>query len=450
VTPALRPGVRRTDLDESLRRLTTLVSPLTGVVRSVEELLNRPGDPRLARFSAESADGEQLLAPTKGRIGGGAHVSRKLALAAAIGESVERYSASHVPDGELVLATAADLDGEAVDPARFALFADEQYSDDDFGFGPFTATTPVQWVAGISLPDGARAFLPVQLVHLNWREELPAGETRIGYSSSNGTACAPSFEEAVLGALLELVERDAFMLAWYARLSLPRLDWSASDELVELDRRHFAPTRMTYEAIDLSRFLDVPTVLGIARARGGGETVTFGIGASSAPSVETAWRKALTEALCMPELQQRFVREGPKSFLDDFSDIFSVDDHVAFYVDPAHAGYFAFLDASASVVPIGDVAPLEGANVTAHIEAILRRLDDRGYSAYAVDMTTPDVREAGLHVVKAVVPELCALDFPYRWRFLGGKRMRRTAFELGLLPAPLETGDLNPYPHPFP
>src|SRR5204863_321338 len=95
-------------------------------------------------------------------------------------------------------------------------------------------------------------------------------------------------EAAILTGLLEVVERDAFMLAWHNRLSLPRLDWSGDPELVRLDRRYFATSGLRYSAVDLSVFLDVPTVLGVvhgpAQALG-----ALGVGAASAPSVADAW-----------------------------------------------------------------------------------------------------------------------------------------------------------------
>jgi ribosomal protein S12 methylthiotransferase accessory factor len=71
-------------------------------------------------------------------------------------------------------------------------------------------------------------------------------------------------------------------------------------------------------------------------------------------------------------------------------------------------------------------------------------------SAYAADVTAPDIREAGLHVVRVVCPELCPLDVIHRARFLGGTRLYRAAHAAGLLPHELAPGDLNPDPHPFP
>ena len=71
-------------------------------------------------------------------------------------------------------------------------------------------------------------------------------------------------------------------------------------------------------------------------------------------------------------------------------------------------------------------------------------------SAYAVDVTSPDVESLGLRVVRVVAPELCALDVAHSARFLGCPRLYTAAFEAGLAPRVLEPADLNDDPHPFP
>jgi ribosomal protein S12 methylthiotransferase accessory factor len=78
------------------------------------------------------------------------------------------------------------------------------------------------------------------------------------------------------------------------------------------------------------------------------------------------------------------------------------------------------------------------------------RLAQEALSAYAVDVTAPDVRAAGLSVVRVLVPELCQLDLFHRGRFLGGRRLYEAAWKLGLRGQPLAVHEVNPDPHPFP
>jgi ribosomal protein S12 methylthiotransferase accessory factor len=443
----LRP-VRPTPPTTTLPRLRSFVSPLTGVVRSLSETLAAPGELRLVSIGCELADGGPTIGTRLESYTGSEHWSRAAAEAAAIGEALERYSGSYVPGGRVVVASAAELGADAVDPGSFALFSDEQHARPGFPFRPFRRDTLVGWVEGFSVPDGQRAFLPAQLVFMPW-EPRGQDEVRVGHATSSGLACAATLEEAILTGLLEVVERDAFMLAWHNRLSLPLLDWANDDYIVRLDRRYFAPSGLRYSAVDLSVFLDVPTVLGVVRGPPGC-LGALGVGAASAPRLADAWRKALAEAFSVRRWVADRALEEPEHLGRPAGTIQTFDDHTLYYADEARARRASFLDASVERRAVAEVEPLEGDDVLELIEALCARLVARGAEAYAVDVTSPDVAAAGLSVVHVLVPTLCQLDVVDGARFLGGRRLYEAAFEAGLVPRRLEPRDLNPDPHPFP
>jgi len=264
------------------------------------------------------------------------------------------------------------------------------------------------------------------------------------HTTSNGLACGATLEEAVLAGLLELIERDAFMIVWANRLSLPRLDWSAHAELVAHDRRYLAPSGLDRAAVDLSAFMEVPTVLGVVRGGAG-----VAVGAASAPSVEAAWRRALAEAFAVHAWGRALAGEG-RFHRDDFADVESFEDHVRLYTDPRVAAHASFLDGAEETRDVRSVLAVEGGTPLELIESLATRLARHGVVAYAVDVTAPDVRAAGLRVAKVAAPELCALDAAHEGRFLGGRRLYEAAHVLGLRPEPLAPAAVNPYPHPFP
>ena len=133
----------------------------------------------------------------------------------------------------------------------------------------------------------------------------------------------------------------------------------------------------------------------------------------------------------------------------DPDSIESFDAHMLFYSSEDNAALAAFLDASKRRRAVAEVAPLEGETLGAQIDAVVGRLARRGVSAYAVDVTSPDVAELGLSVARVIAPELCALDVSHRARFLGGERLTTAAYEAGLLAAAGRRGS-QPTPHPFP
>lgn len=441
----LRP-VQATPAASVLPQLRTFVSPFAGIVHGSAETLTVPDEHRLVSIACQLADGRPTVGGAIEEHTSSDHPLRAAAEAASIGEALERYSAAFVPLDRLVVARADQLPG-SVDPERFALFDEIQLDEAAFPFQPFRRDTVVSWIDGFSLPGGTLAYLPAQLVFLAWRRIDP--EPQLAYTTSNGLACAPSLEEAVLAGLLEQIERDAVMVAWYSRLSLPLLDWSRHPELVRIDQRYFAPTGLRYSAVDLSVFFGIPTVLGVVHGPPG-VLGALGVGAASASTVDVAWRKALAEAFAV----QRWVRdralERPEDVEQPAAEIRSFNGHTMFYAHPERAARAAFLDTSPERRDTRDIAPLEGANVLERIEAACDRLAQHRVSAYAVDVTSPDVRSAGFRVARVIAPELCQLDVVEQARFLGGSRLYEAAYEAGLVAAPLAVGDLNPDPHPFP
>jgi ribosomal protein S12 methylthiotransferase accessory factor len=435
-----------TPLAESLDRLEDAVSPLVGIVSRVTSSTYSPEESGLAHVACRVASGLRTIGVRTVEYGGGLSATADSARAAAIGEAVERYCGAFVPRERLRLTSVAELGHDAVAPERFALFHPRQLAAPGFPFVPFTRASRLHFVEGRSLPDWRAAWLPAQLVYLTSPD--PPGQA-IGYPTSNGLACGATFGEAVLAGLLEVVERDAVMLAWNNRLSLPLLDWGDDPELRALDERLFATSGLRYAVLDGSVFLDVPVAIGIVHGPPD-ERAALAVGAGSAATIATAWRKALSEAFGVFRwLRKRAVAE-PEQRVDDPLEIATFDDHMLFYAAHRRAQQAAFFDASRGRTPTGAVEPLRESTPTRQIEEVMERLAARGVTAYAVDVTTPDVEELGLRVARVVAPELCALDVAHSARYLGGRRLYRAAFEAGLLPAPLEPADLNPLPHPFP
>ncbi len=431
-------------IDSLPPRLRRAVSPYTGIVGTVEECLVATCEPRLFQASAEVGRGAGLVGGSLEHLSGigGTGSSRAEAAAAAVGEAIERYSATYVPVDRLVVASARDLGDVAVAPERFALFSSRQHGRPGFPFRPFTADARIPWIEGREIATGRPAFLPAELVYLG---RVPGAEGSIGYATSSGIACGETAGEALARALFELLERDAFMIAWASRLTLPLVESAGP-----ASRTVFERSGLRFAAVDLSAIHGLPTILGVVRAPSGFPGA-LGVGAAAAPTVEQAWRKALGEAFAVRSAGAKL------SLLDAGRDlgpcgerIASFDDHILFYADHDRADAAAFLDASDDRTPADAIPPLEGGGPADWVAALCDRIATAGSSAYAVDVTSPDVAGLGLEVTRAVAPELCALDVPHAARFLGGRRLYEAGAKAGFRPRPMSEDEINPDPHPFP
>jgi ribosomal protein S12 methylthiotransferase accessory factor len=429
---------------DSLARLEAAVSPLSGIVREVSQAMWAADEPRLHAFSCELASAAHTTGCATTQYSGSANVDPDRARAGAIGEALERYAATFVPDG-LVAAQAAELGGDAVRPESFALFHERQFVL-GFPFVRFTERTRLSWVEGFALADGDSVLLPAQLVYLR---PFHGSQRPIGYPTSNGLACGPTLVEAILAGLLELVERDAMMIAWSNRLSLPRLVWTADSRVGAVDATVFAPTGLGYTAVDASAFFEIPVAIGIVHGASG-ERAALALGAGCALSVEDAWRTSLAEAFSVHRWLRGLLHEQPTRSVATTEEVRTLEDHMVFYGMAERSGEAGFLEASGTERDAADVSDVPAGTPAAAVAEIVGRLADVGVSAYAVDVTSPDVAELGLKVARVVAPELCALDVfgsaPYR----GGERRYRAAFEAGLAERVLTYDELNPLPHPYP
>jgi ribosomal protein S12 methylthiotransferase accessory factor len=393
------------------------VSAQTGIVRAVVECLCSPTDPRLFQASCELGHDDRLLGTPLDHLSGigGVGRTRAAAAGAAVAEALERYSATWVPAGRLVVAAACELGGAAVEPDRFALFSERQHRDPGFPFRRFTDTTRLAWIDGRELPSGRQVLIPAELVLL-----APA-RVRVGrpiaQATSSGLACGEDLDATTVRALGEVLERDAFMIVWANRLELPLLEPMGAGALARDDER-FATTGLRYAAVDFSCIHGFPIVLGVVRAPEGFPGA-LGVGAAAAATAADAWWKALSEAFSARSAGVRL------SLVDRQGEaISSFEDHIRHYAAHPNAAAARFLDASPARRSLDSVPGLEGSDAQEQLAALCRRVEAAGSTAYVVDVTSPDVAALGLTVVRVVAPELCPLDVSHAHRYLGGERLR--------------------------
>lgn len=431
-----------------LRRLERCVSPHLGIVNDLYELMRAPDDARLIRYTCAAASSSRLLGVPLDHLdgaSGGLAFDRDAARAAAVGELVERYSASWMPPATLS-ARWDDLEVPAVDPDTFPRYDGDRYAQPGFPYRPFTHTTRTRWQWGLRLPGGEPALVPCQFTLLG--QERSAREPRLVELTSNGLACGQSLEEAILAGLLEVIERDAFMLVWNGRLSLPLVDWRRDPALVALHERYYAPARVGYGAVDLSAVWRVPTVVAVVHGAPG-DGAALALGAGCGASLAEAWTKALNEAFTV-RVWVRALRRYGAWFGQAPEDVVTFERHVRYHADEENAAADAFLTASPARVDPADVLPLEGETPLDQIHAICSRLAEHGFAAFASDLTAPDVRAAGLRVARALVPGLIPINVDHGLGVVGRDRLRAGPLAHGLVDRVLDDADLNPNPHPFP
>jgi ribosomal protein S12 methylthiotransferase accessory factor len=352
-------------------------------------------------------------------------------------------------------------DVAAVDPRVTGLYSDAFHAGEP-DVPRFAPDRPVDWVWGWSLRDERPVLVPEVVAYYH----APGGiRRRFVQESSNGCASGGSLAEAVYHGLMEAVERDAFLLAWFGRVRLPEIDpASASSPATRamVDRlalygygARFFDTRITFP---------VPVVTAVAeRVDGGPGLLCFGAGASLDP--EAALAGGLCEiATDSVNLRRRTAREEPRlrRMVRDFGEVRVLHDHPLLYGLPEMRVYTDFLlrgRHEGERVPLASLASPRGAldvlrpsgDLREDVRACVAAVAARDFDVVVVDQTAPEQRALGFHTVKVLVPGLIPIDFGWsRQRGPLLPRMRTALHEAGLREADLTDEELNPAPHPFP
>jgi ribosomal protein S12 methylthiotransferase accessory factor len=430
-------GYRTALPDETLKRLQHLVSPITGILSSLD------------RYGADGSSylyGGTHVLPLPGSIecrilgrpgaASGKGITEAEAKAGCLAEAVERYSAVFQGTEPRLRGRVADLPGKSLTPAELVQFSKSQYAarakwnPAHSAFQripePFDATEAIEWSKTTSLTTGEAVYVPTAYCYLQYNDPRCK---EFCYASSNGCAAGNVREEAVLQGLLELIERDAIALWWYNRVKRPGVDVdSFRDPCLSRIADRLRQQGRSLTVLDLTTDLNVATFAAVS-ASPQGRRPLFGFGA------HLDARVALTRALT--ELEQ-VLSTAPAA---------GVPQKVAFTEsmrDYRRWLRFASLKNQPYLLPSRECRQSKHYNVPVHddllgcLDILLARCSRAGLHVLLLDLTRDDI---GFPVVRVLVPGL-----RHCWAQFGPGRLYDVPLSLGWLLRRRSESELNQFP----
>jgi thiazole/oxazole-forming peptide maturase SagD family component len=369
------------------------------------------------------------------------------ALSGALGESLERHGATCRPYlSKIISGSWAGLNNRypLFDLESTRLYSREQILSPEFDLRNVEPHDSIDWIQGFLFEgeepgepgEPTEIYFPYPRVSLN---SNIVGEYEV--STTNGIALGSSLTAARQSALCEFIERAAFLETWWLKkspdvftfqdcLALP----SPSIQLCAqwLKDRLFV--------LDLSETWGVPTFACAIRGRGFNEPA-FTLSAAAAPSPLSAFQKCIEETtrIFLDHVDyiehlghigtERKIPQPPyEKSIQSFADI------NALYSDPKTRDWTAFLFAGAHPGEKALAARLKLPPISPEAEVI-----KRGGRILLFDITPIDLAQAGLSLIRAIVPDAVPLNATHHGRPWGCPRLRSYSF-----------ADLNQMPHPFP
>lgn len=423
-------------VDEQLGLVRDLTVHPMGLFYDVAAHAGMPGFGEVEMTSGRS------VAPPKSRL-------------SAVAEALERYGGIRpYARRTAVRASYHDLLGSAIDPRSLGTYDPEFLRHAEGSLRPFDPELVLPWVWAASLTGAVPKLVPEHCVYygLNAQESGPT----FVYESSNGCAVGRSLTEAALYGLLELIERDAFLLSWYRQLPLRPIELHRGCPPATRWRleRIEAQTGYRVMAYDLMLDLQIPAVWVMATDTTGQPLRPGSVHAAAAHlNPVAALNGALHELASGIPYACKVYPDRRPALLGQLEDPFQVrrmPDHAALYWLPETFDRFAFLATGAEPVGLPELAsraPAASADLLQDLELLLRRFTGAGLEVLMVDQTAPEHRAGGLHCVKMIVPGLLPMTFGHAHRRLDHlPRLRSVPPAFGGSAGQT----VNPHPHPFP
>lgn len=380
----------------------------------------------------------------------------------AILEGVERYAGNELRDGLRAVrgsyAQMVAIHGDkVVNPENFILHVEQQYHSPDYKLERYTPELECGWVWGHSVRRGRPVLVPEQLAFYNIKSRPGVPANRFVYDSSNGCSLGGSIEEATLGGLHEVVERDAYFATWYSRLPPVRIDIDSVE-----DRRSAAliarsqASGFAVHLFDMTSDVGIPVVGAMIVDPSDDARVKSYCASAS----DGRWSEAIFSALAEVTTSMGVYRKNrdlaydrARAMLEDHDLVRDMYDHVLLYCLPETyrrlefllQGEMRSLQACRERVP--DSMRID---LTEELRQSLDRVLDVAHDVVIVDQTFNELRELGLSAVKVLVPGLMPVTFGHQYRRIDVDRLERFARHKGVARPGYDLSNVNPYPHNFP
>jgi ribosomal protein S12 methylthiotransferase accessory factor len=442
--------------ENDLERLrTTYVDEQTGLIRTAHTFASGSLAVGVAAMRSRWQDRAELS--------WGRTLRHQTSEIVAVLEALERYGGM-APGGRrgAVRASFAEVRDQALDPRTLGLYPAEHYELPGFHFQPFQVDRMCRWVWGYSFARQEPILVPQAYAYYRAHVTDPT-DPSFAYEISNGCALGSCLEEAILYGMLEVVERDAFLMTWYAELPAARIDLSTAQDrsIPMLAEAIEAETGYRVLAFDTTMEHGIPSIWAMAVSPPGSDQPALACSAGAHFEPERAAAGALCElGPILTDLISRYPEIAVRShhLAGDASLVATMDDHSVLYSSREAASRLEFLTGSERWLTFADIGSGNGngdsfhnTDLTDDLADMVRRLRRHGLDVIVVDQTTPEHRASGLCCVKVIVPGMLPMTFGHQNRRVHGlPRLYEVPTLLGHRDSPLPPEDVNPHPHPFP
>lgn len=352
------------------------------------------------------------------------------AISAAVGESMERYCAAVIP---ITIKKHDEINNEKILPiSQFSLFSKEQYGDPAFEWKEIDESN-VLYGHMFDIFSNEKVWVPQDLIGLGPKEGRP-----VVPSTSTGLAAHPKKQIALLLAIQEILERDALTVTWLNSLGGREIEIGSRYTKIVKQKNAQA---FCFDFTQSWNPFPVVAVCGYIPLRG---RKRISMGVACRETYEEAIDKAFAEWIQGAIFAGHFVESQPNLKYSSSKDLRDFNDHAAYYTLYPEEWENVPLIKHRKKIDIKNKTN-SPKNTYEKIKHLIEHLNSNGINILYREITLPDVKEAGLTVVRVVSPQLSMIHGDERAPFLGG-RIHDIKWRY---PNTKSHGFPNKYPHPL-
>lgn len=361
--------------------------------------------------------------------------SRERALTKCLFELVERISSTCYDNQNVTTSSYKDLQKRAVDPSS--------YPGNDIN----NLKKVFSWIDMEDLTNNKKVLVPAQSVftnfHIYTNFQVNKHEILLNQPSSVGGACGESKEMAILRAIYELVERDAFMTAYLNKIPVPKIDLelTANKQVIEVNN-NLKKYQLEWHLFDMTNDLEIPSYLSIIIDRSGvGPFLT--IGTKSGFSKEYSIIGSVEEALsARPRIRSLVINAEQKEFKIKKADINGYRQRALFWYkkNDLIGLEFLFNNNKAKKIKLDEKSCDEDAS---ELCKVIKNFSHKKLPIYIKDIKNHFFKNLPIFCYRAVIPQFQPVYYSEHLKVINQKRLDKVADFFGRMP------DLNPVPHPF-
>lgn len=380
----------------------------------------------------------------------------------ALGEAIERLASCHpyYPKKVIVQNSYKELKKPKVDIFNLAGLNDEQRSKRyDVYELQYDADTIFSWIPTTELTTNTTVYAPLQwfsfgyvteklLIH-NQRDEV---EPMITAPITTGAAAGQTKDDAIWTGLLEVIERDAFIIYWLNQIPAKRIDLEsiANSEIQKL-LEIAADYRLELHVLYLETDVPVHTI-GLVQIDRTDTGPAVMVTAKTGFDIEAMICDVLHDTLGQHFYARNLLENHQLSEDDLQPDRLNHTARMLYWYDSKHLpGIEPFI--SGPRVSLSELPEYTFAtNTRARLDTLLNWFAKKEYQVLYRELLSPKLKQLteGLSVAMVKVPQMQPVYLEEPLRSTKGDRLREVPIHLGY-PAPADSPDpFHREPHPFP